>query len=228
MYIHIYISRKYSPGYVFTQSGFGKTSTVSFFNSFNLQNVMPFREKAFTFCAASSRKNTFLEVSVDDLLETTRCLLNREPRNLFATWPRVKKYDVLRSAKDFAQISLVDPYRWFIRTSCTRECFTRQTPHPESFEIKPSFDVKLPRFLSLSTCPGSSTGRCEVCAHVRVSPRQAGTVELIRWTSTVCSKRSRPHFQSWVYHQYLSRTFQWSSLTIWEPLLQTCPNCETN
>ena len=214
-----YIRRvMYSPNRVW------ETSTVSFFNSFNLQNFMHSREKALTFCAVFSRKNTFVEVSVDDLLETTRCLLNREPRSLFATWPRVIEYDVLRSAKDFAQsVSLIHFVGSFGHLAHENASLAKRhilKVLKSSQALTSSFPASFSKKLSLSTCPGSTTGRCEVRAHVRVSPRQAGTVGLMRWTCTVCSKRSRPHFHLWWYHQYLSRIlFQWSSLTIWEPLL---------
>ena len=124
---------------------------------------------------------------------TSKCVCNFAP---------VTVYDFFRSARDFADSNLTDPYHCFNRT--TRGYFPPEihSPDLEISDIRPGFELKFVSFLCLgtcvplSTCSGSSTRTFEFvcgCRCISQTCSTVRTVEMDRQAVTRCYKQTRLH-----------------------------------
>ena len=128
-----------------------------------------------------------------------RAVLESRTLKIVCNLAPVMDYDVFRSASGLRGSNLVDPYRCFNRTTCTRG-YTPEShsPNPEVSEIRPSFEIKFLGFflfwevVSLSTCSNPLTRTLELCVdgHAKVHPLH--------------QSNSAPPFRSKLCHQYTS------------------------
>ena len=116
---------------------------------------LPSRENAFFsfLCSFILNEDSSFEVSVDDILESTRDLRVKNLEVCLQLGPsgRIRR---LQFDKRLRGLHLADPYHCFNRTTCTRRYFAPDIhlPDPEVSEISTGFEVKFFSFPLLGSC----------------------------------------------------------------------------